>query len=105
MDAHLNLTPKRGPSVWEAPRTPMNWSVAAIAGGSLLAAYAWANRSQHRSLLTGLGVGTLACGLMAGRAADAVSRRSQRVRSMADLDDVDRMSKDSFPASDPPAMK
>lgn len=104
----MNLTPDRGPSVWNAPRsTAMNWPMAAIAGGSLLAAYAWRNRSSHRALFAGLGLGSLACGLLAGSNSQRFTSAWNRLRPMTEpvIDDVDRASEDSFPASDAPALK
>lgn len=108
MDTPLNLTPERGPSVWTEPRrSAMNWPLAAVAGGSLLAAYAWRSRSSSRTLLASVGVGAVACGLFAAGGSQRCADAWGRLRSARDgeFDDIDRASKDSFPASDPPAMK
>jgi hypothetical protein len=104
----MNLTPERGPSVWDAPRSSgVNWPMAALAITSLIAAYAWRSRSEHRALIAGLGFGTLACGLLARGGPERLAAQWNRIRPPIepDEDDVDRASEDSFPASDPPAFR
>jgi hypothetical protein len=107
MDTSLNLTPERGPSIWDGPSQTMHWSTAAaIAGGSALAAYAWSSRSPARPLLAGLGMSGLMLGVMAGGGSQKLKNAWQRYITTHDgrLDAVDVRSKDSFPASDPPSV-
>jgi hypothetical protein len=109
-NASLNLTPERGPSVWTDPRAARSWNATLITGGALIAAYAWRSRSPYRAWMASIGVGTVAYALLsdrgriAGGAKVASVMNRLRPTKLADLDDVDRLSKQSFPASDAPAV-
>lgn len=105
MDAPLNLTPERGPSVWVESRRELPWATAAIAGGSALTAYAWNSRSPLRPLIAGLGMSGIVLGLFANGGSQRLINAWQRLACSDELplDPVDLASKHSFPASDPPA--
>ncbi len=106
MTMPLNLTLKRGPSVWDdRPTSPaIDWRMGGVAAGTMLAMLALRPMAGRRWLL-GLAVGLSATSLLArpfSSVIDAGARRLQTGRRRKDQVLVDRASEDSFPASDPP---
>jgi hypothetical protein len=108
MTAPMNLTLKRGPSVWDAQRgTPVNWRLAAATGGMLITAFGLSSRSSRSNWLVSLGLCGVALSICGGRMASTVQAGSRALRGAgrtAQDHDIDRASEDSFPASDPPAL-
>ena len=104
MSTSLNLTLKRGPSVWDEPRTsPTNWRAYGIAAGAAIASLALRPRA-NRHWLIGAGLGVVGTFLLAGRfisIAQAGRRKLDVVRRLRNDHLVDAASEDSFPASDP----
>jgi hypothetical protein len=103
MTASLNLTPARGPSVWERPEAIAEpWQAATLVGGAILAGCAWPFRSRTSRLLGGAGLLTMAVALTGKWDTVAVESLRQWLKAMRDGDDeVDRTIDASFPASDP----
>jgi len=105
MAAPLNLTLKRGPSVWDNPPTPAsNWRIYGIAAGAALGAFA-ARPRANRHWLMGLALGVVGTSLLAGRFRSAIEEGGRQVRVLRGVQKdhvVDRASEDSFPASDAP---
>jgi hypothetical protein len=104
MSSPLNLTLKRGPSVWDEPsRSPANWRACGVAAGAALATLALHPRANRRWLI-GAGLGVVATFLLAGRFISTVQagrRKLDVVRTVRNDHLVDAASEDSFPASDP----
>jgi len=105
MTAPLNLTLKRGPSVWDDQPTAMtdHWRSYGIAAGALLATAALQPRTNHQWLL-GLALGIVGTSLLAGRFSSTLQASAHQIRGLrGGRKDhvVDRASEDSFPASDP----
>jgi hypothetical protein len=106
MDASLNLTPARGPSVWDKPQPTVDpWRVAAITTGLVLMGAGWPYRSRAGQVRTGLGLLALALGMRCeGRIPSAVVSMKQWMNQDRHVEaQVDRTLEESFPASDPPA--
>lgn len=112
MSQPLNLTPARGPSVWERlerESTMNRYSLATIASGAALMASVLARpsggRAQRRWAAT-LGVACMAAGFVchsgSRRVSEALGRLFRPGASEHD-DAIDRALSDSFPASDAPA--
>jgi hypothetical protein len=112
MSQPLNLTPARGPSVWdrlERESTMNRYSLGAIAGGAALIASVLGRPSAGRARRTWAATLGLAC-IAAGFVSHSGSRRVTealgrvlRPRASEDDDAIDRALSDSFPASDAPA--
>ena len=103
MATPLNLTLKRGTSVWEEPNAgPSPWRLYGVVGAAVLAGLAIGSRS-NRSRLFGLAVGVAGASLLADRLASTIAAVGQAVADRGARKDriVDRASEDSFPASDP----
>ena len=104
MATPLNLTLKRGPSVWDTPQKQRSdWRVYGVATGAALASMAMRPRA-NRLWLMGLAFGVLGACLFADRLTSTITAAARRlgVRRGAGNDSVvDRGSEDSFPASDP----
>lgn len=106
MGTPLNLTLKRGPSIWEDQRTSFSdyWRVYGVAAGAAIAALAMQPRT-NRSWLLGLALGVAGTALLAGRFSTTIAdatRQITRLRTTRKDHVVDTASEDSFPASDPP---
>jgi hypothetical protein len=106
MTAPLNLTLKRGPSVWDDLSTSpaIDWRLGGVAAATMLAMVALRPRASRRWLL-GLALGLTATSFLAGPFSSAIEANVRRFRAGRRLKDqvlVDRVSEDSFPASDPP---
>ena len=107
--ASLNLTPKRGPSVWDQVDSnravDFRWIELTMAG-ALLARAAIRRGSTERLWLATLGTACIAAALfhdaIASRLSTTRSRIGHAFRHDA-YDAVDVASADSFPASDAPA--
>jgi hypothetical protein len=103
----MNLTLKRGPSVWDdRPSAAINWRVAAAAGGLVITAVALSSRSSRSNWLAGLGLCGVAASLLSGRWSSTLQAGSRALRIIGRTPPdhvVDRASEDSFPASDPTA--
>jgi hypothetical protein len=100
----LNLTLKRGPSVWDTPQKQRSdWRVYGLATGAALVSMAMRPRA-NRLWLMGLAFGILGTSLFADRLTSTITAAARQlgVRRGAGNDGaVDRGSEDSFPASDP----
>jgi len=108
VESSLNLTPHRGPSVWDtrAPRTRPIHLATAVAGIAVTA-LAWRASSRRRFWMAGLGAASTVAALMAGSFGDRADRAlaSARAKSRArSVEPLDRTLKDTFPASDAPAV-
>jgi hypothetical protein len=107
MDAPLNLTPARGPSVWDRPNNSIDpWQAAAVTAGLLLVGSGYPYRSRSRQIGAALGLLGLAIGLRSQRRrlpATVTSIKRWMVRDAKTEAAVDRAIEASFPASDPPA--
>src|SRR5690349_11736769 len=105
MAESLNLTLKRGPSVWDDQRGwTSHWRAYGLVTGAVLAAAALQPRGS-RSWLAGLAFGVAAASLLAGRFTETVEAGTHHLRTLrGGRKDhlVDRASEDSFPASDAP---
>jgi hypothetical protein len=106
-----NLTPHRGPSVWEhPPKSPTSFAtLAVIAGAALGAALAWRYRSIGKALVTkSLGFGAMAIGFATSptgrQIANMLMDRWAATRQSLPERSVDSALEDTFPASDPPAL-
>ena len=103
MATPLNLTLKRGPSVWDEPTAgPLPWRVYGVVAGAMLAGLAMGSRS-NRSRLMGLALGVAGASLLADRLSSAIASATHAWihRGVRKDHFVDRASEDSFPASDP----
>jgi hypothetical protein len=105
MSTPLNLTLKRGPSVWDHQRQRRSaWPVYGVAAALTFAALATARRG-HRPWLMGVVLGIAATGLLAGGFSSSLRVGARQLRLLRGGHNdrlVDRDSEDSFPASDPP---
>ena len=107
MATPLNLTLKRGPSVWDTQRTwPTDWRLYGAIAGAFVAGFALRRRASPRWMI-GLGLGIIGSSLLAGRVSSTVSAGARQLgvgRAARKDRVVDRASQDSFPASDAPAV-
>lgn len=110
MEPSLNLTPHRSPSaVWDEPGAPPSRSLhmAAAATGAAVAMLAWHTAPPRRFWIAGLGaagaMAALISGGFSGRAERAIAGMAARRRRGAS-EPLDRTLKDTFPASDSPAV-
>ena len=100
----LNLTPQRGPSVWQhMDKKPAlcTAQMAAIAGGTLLVASSIRQRSSRDTWLAAVGMSCIATALFCRAPLSAMGLRFKHRRQRYDA--IDLASQDSFPASDPPS--
>ncbi len=111
MEPSLNLTPHRTPSaVWDEPCAPPSRSLhmAAAATGAAVAMLAWHTSPPRRFWIAGLGAAGAMAALISGgfgdRAERAIAGVAAKRRARAS-EPLDRTLKDSFPASDPPAVR
>ncbi len=108
MEPTMNLTPHRGPSVWDASESRgTTMHMAAAAAGMAITALAWRTTPPRRFWIAGLGaasaIGALMAGTLGDRAAAAVAGMKSRARARA-TDPLDRTLKETFPASDAPGV-
>ena len=109
MDTPRNLTPERGPSVWDKPARPSPYGpIVALAAFAVAAGVAWRYRSFGKALITkGAGLGGMVVGFAMSPAghqfANILMERWSASRRRADVV-VDHALEDTFPASDPPAL-
>ena len=109
MPQPLNLTPARGPSVWERldrESTMDRYSLAAIASGAALMASVLGRRSVGRTWAAAFGAACMAAGCVChsgSRRLPEVLGRLLRPGASEHDDAIDRALSDSFPASDAPA--
>jgi hypothetical protein len=106
MEAPLNLTAARGPSVWNKPRTieePLR--AAAAATGFLLLSAGFPYRSRTARMTGALGLIGLVLGMRCEQRVPAavVSMRKWLSGQEKVEATMDRTLEESFPASDPPA--
>jgi hypothetical protein len=106
--APTNLTPTRGPSVWDRPAPRLQWKDIdveqwlEIAAGVALAAAGLTRRTRGGALLAIAGGTLVARGLLGSRDVTALRARLQAARRTA-ANAVDSTLQETFPASDPPA--
>ena len=103
MAASMNLTLKRGPSVWEPSRRgPSNWRLAAAAVGTIATALAWRSRASRRFWLAGFGLSGIAFGVLGGKLVRRAPTEAPALHIVERTHDdaIDRASEDSFPASE-----
>jgi hypothetical protein len=103
MATPLNLTLKRGPSVWEEPKAaPSSWRLYGAIAAAVLAGLAFGSRS-NRARLLGLAVGLGGASLLGDRLVSTIAAAGEFLAACGGRKDqiVDRASEDSFPASDP----
>lgn len=104
MSTPLNLTLKRGPSVWDdRPASPTHWRALGVAAGAVLTSLALRPRANRRWWI-GVGLGVAGASLLADRFASTINASTRRFsifRGIRNDVAVDRASEDSFPASDP----
>jgi hypothetical protein len=104
-----NLSPPRGPSVWERPDVPAGWTIAeserwcVAACGGALALVGVRHRTPGGALLA-LAGGALAVRALLGHNDLTTLRRGvRRLRTSRANDIVEEASSESFPASDAPS--
>jgi len=107
--APSNLTPSRGPSVWDRPAAGLSWKDIdvehwlEITAGVALAAAGLSRRSRGGALLALAGGTLVARALLGSRDVTVLRTRLQSWRGRARVNAVDDAIEESFPASDPPS--
>ncbi len=106
MEPSLNLTPRRGPSVWDVEAETSHVQLFGLAAGVALAALAFGAGSGRRGRIAGIAAGaTLA--LMYGslyRRLETLRIQTQTRRRIREGEQLDHTLRQSFPASDPTAV-
>jgi hypothetical protein len=104
-----NLSPTRGPSVWDRPPRPVGWTMedserwmVTICGGTL-ALVGLRQRSTAGAVLAALAGAAAVRALLGYRDVETLRRVATQFRdSTAPHDEVEHASNESFPASDAP---
>jgi uncharacterized membrane protein len=103
-----NLSPRRGPSVWDRPSPARAWSIeesekwCVIACGATLAMVGLRQRSAGGALMAALGGALAARALLGHRDLMNVRHLAEGLRHQV-VDEVEATGDESFPASDPPS--
>ncbi len=110
MEGHRNLSPQRGPSVWDRPEPATRWTAAdserwcVAACGTTLVAVGARQRTIGGTLLALAGGALALRALLGHRDLLRFQQLCQRLALTPCADDlVDQASDESFPASDPPS--
>ncbi len=109
MEPSLNLTPHRGPSVWDVPEAESHAWMFGLAAGAAVAALALGAGSGRRGRMAGIAAGatlaTLALTYVPIRRRLETLRVQTQTRSrIREGEQLDHTLRQSFPASDPTAV-
>jgi hypothetical protein len=105
MSEPMNLTPKRGPSVWAVAPPRQEWLLLAFVGGMLAGSACAARvRTKRRARVWALALSGFAGGLCLDALASTMAFLSGRSRERPFDRMIDEAIEESFPASDPPAL-
>jgi type II secretory pathway component PulM len=105
MTPSMNLTVERGPSVWDQKSHNSFWPAALMAAGASMAALSLRAAPRHRLWLASAGAAAVAYAVFNGPLSHRVELARVRARERArSVEPLDKTLRDSFPASDPPAI-
>jgi hypothetical protein len=102
---NLTLTRESSVSVWEEPKPRLPyWRLSGVAAAALLAGLA-TRRDANRRRLIGIATAIAGASVFGDRLASAIAGSARRIgkqRSAKNDNFIDRVSEESFPASDAP---